>query len=309
MLLVGCGYMGREYIKALKILDEEFIVIGKTIDKCKNLEKEFDIEVFPHGIDDFFRTCKKKYNRCIIATPIDVLENHLEIILENGIQHVLIEKPGGLDVNNMERICSKYPDRHIVVAYNRRFYENVKKAREIILQDGGVRSFSLDITEIIHNINISRYNPIVLEKWFLSMTTHVIDLAFYLCGEPTKMKSMVKDSLDWHPTSAIFCGVGETRNGALFSYHGDWTSAGRWKLEIFTKNNLLIFCPLEHLKIQKKGELIINDIVTESDGLNIKPGIFEQTKIFINDPFNEIFISYRDQCERIKNIYNKMAGY
>ena len=55
----------------------------------------------------------------------------------------------------------------------------------------------------------------------------------------------------------LFCfsGAGISISGALFSYQANWQSAGRWSVEILTKKNRLILCPLEELKVQKRGVL------------------------------------------------------
>jgi predicted dehydrogenase len=230
--------------------------------------------------------------------------------MNTDINDVLIEKPGGLNLENMKRICNTYKDRHILVAYNRRFYSSTKKAIELIESDGGVQSFNMNITELIHKINVDKYEKQILDKWFLSMTTHLIDLAFYLCGKPDKLISFTKKgNIQWHKNS-IFTGSGETDKGALFSYHGDWDSAGRWKLEIFTKNHQIIFCPVEKIKIIKKGTLVIEEIdIDITDEEDIKPGILDQVRTFINDPCNSTFINYSEHCTRIEKYYNVMAGY
>ena len=44
------------------------------------------------------------------------------------------------------------PDTDVWLAYNRRFYEASKKAREIILADGGATSLHFEFTEWSHKI-------------------------------------------------------------------------------------------------------------------------------------------------------------
>lgn len=307
IIIVGTGYMAKEYIKSLIHLKKEFIVIGNTLQNCELIKKEFEnITVIPNGLESYFNNNDMIFSHAIIATPIHLLDNHLEIILETGIKYILIEKPGGLNLDKMKYLSEKFKDRKIFVAYNRRFYPSVIKAKEIINNDGGVLSFTFNITELIHKIDLKKYQLNVLNKWFLCMTTHLIDLSFYLGGNPKEIMCYNTESLNWH-NSAIFTGCGITENNIQFSYHGNWLSAGAWKLEIYTKNHLLIFSPLEELKIQKKGDNIINNITFNNN--NIKFGILEQVKIFLNDPENENLIEYSQHCQRIEKLYNIMAGY
>ena len=41
---------------------------------------------------------------------------------------------------------------------------------------------------------------------------------------------------------------------------------------------------------------------------NFKPGLYNQTKAFLNSEFSE-FCSLKEQYHLIKNIYNKISGY
>lgn len=307
ILLIGGGFMGKEYIKSLIRLDEDFVVVVKS-------ENQLLKDTYPHvkiisgGIDNFIENTKEwNFKSCIIATPIQFLEDNLEKILERGTQNVLIEKPGGTDNKKMKKIIDFYPDRTIVVAYNRRFYDTVEKAKEIIEEDGGVSSFSMQITELIHRIDPDKYDKLVLENWFISMTTHLVDMAFYLCGEPTFIESYTGPGKDWYKTG-VYVGCGKTEKGALFSYHGDWNSAGRWRLEICTKNHLLLFYPLEKLQIQKNGSMEIETIVLTEENTGIKKGIFEQTLLFLQNPKNEQFLTYDQQIKRLQDVYGKITG-
>ena len=162
IILVGCGYMGEEYIKSLIKLGKEFTVIGNTEKKCKKIREKYSINIISGGLEDYKFNIIPKY--IIITSPIQLLEKHLEIGLDTGCKNILIEKPGGLDLIKMEKICDKYNDRNIIVGYNRRFYRGVQKAKEIIEEDDGVLSFNLNITELIHLIDDNKYDNDVLDK-------------------------------------------------------------------------------------------------------------------------------------------------
>jgi len=64
-------------------------------------------------------------------------------LIKSGFKNILLEKPAGLneqEIKELAQTASHY-NATVLVAYNRRFYASVLKAKEIIEQDGGVTSF------------------------------------------------------------------------------------------------------------------------------------------------------------------------
>jgi hypothetical protein len=316
-LIIGTGYMAFEYIKSILKLDISCTIIGNTKNTCDKLKQKIkdelnkEINIIKGGIENI--VIINEYTHAIIATPIELLEEHLLILLKYGIKNILIEKPGGLDFKNLNNICNDYSNRNIFVAYNRRFYKTIQKALEIINQDDGVLSFTINITELIHLIDESKYNKKVLDKWVYSMTSHILDLAFYLGGIPNDITCHSNNKLKWHDSSAVFSGCGKTINNALFSYHGNWMSAGRWKIELYTKNHLILLCPLEELHIQKKGELHFNKIDCTNNEIsnNIKEGVFEMVNefMYIKNNINNKLITLKKHCYNTLHFYKKIANY
>jgi len=204
---------------------------------------------------------------------------------------------------------SEIKKANIYIAYNRRYFASVIKAKEIIEQDGGVVSFNFEFTEWAHVIAPLKKGNDVKEKWFLSNSTHVVDLAFNIGGIPKEFSSFTNGSLDWHPSASVFCGAGISENGALFNYTANWERAGRWGVEILTKNNKLILRPMEKLQIQKRGtilETFVTDIDYSLDD-NFKPGLYLQTKNFLKNNFDNM-CSIKEQNNNVE-IYNKIANY
>ena len=147
------------------------------------------------------------------------------------------------------------------------------------------------------------------EKWFLGNSTHVVDLAFFLGGKPKELCSFTSGSLDWHTTSSTFSGAGISENNALFSYQANWESAGRWSVEVLTKEHRLILRPMEKLQIQKKGSIAQNYDETINYDLDdaYKPGLYLQTKNFLNSHF-EYMCTIHEQYQMLST-YNKIASY
>jgi hypothetical protein len=141
-------------------------------------------------------------------------------------------------------------------------------------------------------------------------SSHVIDLAFHLCGKPKDWKCWHKGKgvIDWHPTSARFCGSGITDRGVMFSYLSDWQAPGRWGLELMTAKRRFILRPMEKLQVVKLGSVLIQFIEPENKiDYNFKPGLFNQTKKFLEGD-NYLMCPLSEQVKDMK-VYNMMAGY
>ena len=169
----------------------------------------------------------------------------------------------------------------VLVAYNRRFYNSVLHMKDFIKQDGGVSSMTFEFTEWIHKVKPLQRPSRVREHWLIA-NSHVIDLAFHLCGKPKNWQCWQNGSFEWHSASARFCGAGITNKGIMFSYLSDWQSAGSWCLELMTAKRRYILKPLEKLQAIKLGNNLIENIeLKDQMDIEFKSGLFLQTKKFL----------------------------
>ena len=267
--------------------------------------------VLSGGIKKYIEHRSKICTHSIVATGVENLYETTKILLDYGVKNILIEKPGALYDWQFKKLNSlaKEKNANTFIAYNRRFYASVLKAKEIIEQDGGVLSFNFEFTEWSHQIEELTKAEGVKERWFLANSTHVVDLAFFLGGKPKEIYSFSSGGLSWHPSASNFCGAGVSETDALFNYHANWESAGRWSLEVLTKKRRLIFRPMEKLQIQNLNEIVINfekSIDYELDE-NYKPGLYLQTKNFLENNFDNMCL-LENQYEMLE-LYNKMVNY
>lgn len=307
ILLVGPGKIGIEYGRILKDLGYHMIVVGRGKKSANNFKKNLNISVHLGGIDNWLKNHSIIPEYAIVAVNGTQLGNVCLKLINKGVKNILLEKPGGIDFNEIKEVASeaKNKDANVLIAYNRRFFSSVIKAKEIINDDGGVKSFHFEFTEWAHQIKDLNKPILVKKNWFLHNSTHVVDMAFYLCSEPKKIYSLKGGKLDWHPDGSIFVGAGITEKNSLFSYHSNWTSPGRWSLEVLTNNKRLIFKPLEKLKCQKIGYLEINNIDLKNKyDLKFKPGFYLQVKNFLEGKWINM-MNIHDQVKRL-NIYEKI---
>jgi len=309
--LIGAGGMAQDYIKVLDGLDQKFIVIGRGEESAENCQNSTECSVVVGGLDNFLSTKPKVVPHAIVSVGVEKLYDTTKELLDYGVKSILVEKPGAMNKEEFEDLLllSKEKESNIFIAYNRRFYASTIKAQDIINQDGGVTSFNFEFTEWSHIIETIKKADGVKEKWFLGNSTHVVDMAFYLGGKPKEISSFSSGGVSWHPSASNFAGAGISENNALFSYHANWESAGRWSVEILTKEHRLIFRPMEKLQIQKRGAIAqeFDESIDYTLDEKYKPGLYLQTKSFLDNNIDRM-CTIDEQSDMI-DVYNKMANY
>lgn len=303
IVIVGAGPMSIEYAKVLDGQKREYIVVGNSKVGAVNFEKAVNKKVILGGVEKWIEDCSgEDFNsyKAIVAVNENLLGSITMKLLKANFKDILVEKPGGLNLEEIKNVSALAAEKKAVVyiGYNRRFLASTIKVQELIKHDGGLTSFNFEFTEWGHIIKDLIKNEGVLEEWFIQNSSHVIDLAFYIGGSPIEMKSFISGSSSWHPKGTVFSGAGITENKALFSYNANWESAGRWWVEFLTKEHRFIMKPMEKIFIQKRGsiqvdELIIND---EYDQL-YKPGLFKQVEAFVE--FENKLMTIDDQVKMI----------
>ena len=286
ILLVGAGKMAIEYAKVLKAQNVPFEVIGRGEASASEFEKQIGVSVIRGGLEAV-KTETLRGKKAIVAVSVEALAKTTTALMEAQVSDILLEKPAGLNAKEVGEVAkaAHLGGARLSVAYNRRFYASTQKARELIAEDGGALSFVFEFTEWAHVIEPLPLSKETKENWLLANSSHVIDLAFFLGGKPKEIEARTSKSgaLPWHPRAAIYSGSGISETGALFSYNANWLSAGRWGVEILTKNRRLILRPLEKLFEQKKGEIEIKEILLDDElDKKFKPGVYREVEEFLS---------------------------
>lgn len=302
VLLIGAGPMAISHAQVLKGMDLKFIVVGRGKQSAKSFQEETKINVITGGIDKWLSENKEYPKYVIVAVTGTQLGKVTRTLIKHGIKNILLEKPGGLDNNDIKSVAenAKKSNTNIFLGYNRRFYASALKAKEIIEEDGGVNSYYFEFTEWPHTIVPLKKDPEVKKRWVLHNSTHVIDLAFYLGGEPEEIHSYLRGGFDWHPDGSIFTGAGVSKGGALFSYHSNWDAPGRWGVEILTQKHRLIFRPLEKLQIIKLKSVALEEVkIDDQLDIKYKPGLYRQLKAFLEGDSSN-FINIHQHAARLE---------
>ncbi|OLS19111.1 MAG: hypothetical protein HeimC2_42690 [Candidatus Heimdallarchaeota archaeon LC_2] len=311
ILLVGTGSMGTAYAKVIKELGLSFAVIGRGEVSASQFRNETGIEPLIGGLSNWLATNPICPKIVIVAVNVENLAQTAIELMNYGVDKILLEKPGGLKFNEIQKVynLSIETKTHVCIAYNRRFYTSVIEANRIIQEDGGVSSFNFEFTEwghIIENLEISKE---LKESWFLANSSHVIDLAFYLGGYPISLSTYISGTLPWHPKASKFSGSGISKNEAIFSYIANWEAPGRWGVEVTTKKHRLILRPLEKLQVQKIGSVKIEEWEID-DRLDekFKPGLYLQVKEFMANQQSEQLISIENHVKQVNEIFMQILN-
>lgn len=307
--IIGAGTIAQEYAKVLTALGYQFQMIGRGEEKARQVEEALGYKVIRGGLDSYIETTPEAPEAAIVATNLGSLAPNTLALLKFGVKRILCEKPGFLFTDECEKVAAlaKEKKAEVYLAYNRRFFSSVLKAQEIIAEDGGVTSFNFEFTEWGHVI--AKYNKPQgeLQNWLYANSSHVIDLAFFLGGEPVQMDCHTSGEISWHKPAA-FAGSGVSDKGALFSYQANWAAPGRWGVEVLTSQHRLYLRPMESLQIQNLGSVAINPVeIDDHLDKEFKPGFYLETKAFFEGG-TERLCSFAQQEKHVKEIFNKIRG-
>lgn len=304
--LIGTGNMAVDYAKVLKAQNQVFTVVGRGDESAARFEEITGIKPSTGGIEKYLETNHFAGNAyVIIATGTQDLMQTLLTVLKAGAFKVLVEKPAAISIDQLlenEETLKPFNEK-VYVAYNRRFYGSVIEAKKLIEEDGGLQSMHFEFTEWAHKIELIQKAPNVKENWFFANSTHVVDLAFYIAGQPIDWKAYSKPgTLTWHKKTN-FTGAGITEKGVLFSYISNWESAGRWGIELLTRKRRIYLKPLETVGVQSKGTIqVLEHSFNNSLDKDFKPGLYKQTEAFINSDIN-LLVGIIEHLRKSKMIY------
>jgi len=129
VLIIGAGYIAREYAIALsKLKISNVTILGKS---KKNLEKfkEFsNFKIITGGYEKNLSKIKKK-DLVIVATPIQELMSVTKKVIENEHGRILIEKPGSIFKNDLIELEQLIKKQKVRIGYNRLLYPSFNKLK------------------------------------------------------------------------------------------------------------------------------------------------------------------------------------
>ena len=308
VLIIGGGEMGKQYAHALtKMNIKNVTIVSQTQKDPKEFSDKFHYEFLSEGFEKNLPQLKKM-DLVIVATPTPLLVPATKLAIKYGQNNILIEKPGSLYHEELSSILNLKSQR-IRIAYNRILYPSFQKLKSMTEDDGGITSCTFDFTEWVHRIPFGIYKDDEYQYWGIANSLHVISMAMEIIGMPKEISTYQLGSLEWHSSGSTFVGSGITQKNIPFSYHADWGSAGRWGIEVTTKNNVYRLIPLEELYVCPKGKVDWKPVKLEPSYPEIKPGISEEIAVMLHHDLEsklnmislEKAIEYNKLAEKIFN--------
>ena len=308
VLLFGSGYMAEEYAKVLRQLKAEVYVIGRNKEKAERLAKKYGFQGYGGGTKALNCFDVKKIDLVIVASAVESLCAIALTCIQKGTKNILIEKPGALTLNELKRMKKKSKGVHIRIAYNRRFCNSVMKLKEKIREDRGALGCFFDFTERERAILNSGKPNAVLNRWGFVNSSHVIDAAFHLIGNPVELNTSRSGSWPNHRTGTTFVGNGKAKN-CLFSYFATWAGGGRWNIELSTKEGRYRLSPLEELQFCKKNQFAWDTIpLNDDDDKKFKPGLYKMVKSVLTKKDYKNLPNLNEQIKLCTTV-NRIFGY
>jgi len=263
LLLIGAGAAGRDYVRALRLLGVEKIdILSRRQEPAVALCREYGLgRAFGGGLDTL-PGIVDRYDRFIVASPIETLLPYLKALVERTRHPVLLEKPVALVAADLADHLGCHPNGNVMVGLNRLFYPSVIELKRRLEEDP-VRSADFSFTEWLHRVNLSQYAPEVLARWGIGNSLHVISTVFDLIGRPQVLHAEVagQNEVEWHPAGSAFLGAGRSEHGVPFAYAADWLSAGRWSAAFRTAAGAYHLEPFEGLSFCPKGSVKRAEVV------------------------------------------------
>lgn len=309
ILLVGAGYMGREYAKVFKKMGLSFTAITRTQKTADKYEEDTGAKAIVDNLKHFLDNNTEKFTHAVSAVGDLYHIETSEILIRYGIKNILVEKPLSVYLEPLLKFDEFVKENHanIYIAYNRRFYSSTRKALEIIKEDGGLQNVAFEFTEWKNKIDFSIFPKEVQNEWLIANSSHVIDLAFYFAGKPIDYRfySSRKNNKD----SDIYVGAGVTDKNIFFSYEANWDGPGRWAVELITGKHRLYLKPMEKLAIQNLNSVAVEEYKIDDEQIDIdfKPGIYKEVEAFLFGHNRNSLKTIAEQIESLK-IYNEITN-
>lgn len=310
IVLIGAGKMAQAYAKVLDAKGLRFTVVGRGQESATAFEDATGIPAITGGLDSYLASTSHSIAPvAIVALPVADLSMACMALIKAGTQRILVEKPAGLNLTELETLNALAEEHgaEVRVALNRRFLASTLEVEKRAQEDGGISSFTFEFTEWGNVISQTKHPAHVKDNWFLANSLHVVDLAFHLGGKPCDLFATSMGELDWHPRASRFSGAGRTHAGAVFSYHADWAAPGRWGVEIMTPKHRFILRPLEQVQVQELNKIAIETAeIDDTLDQKFKPGLYLMVEAFIDSINLDRLPTISEHCQNTKEIYTLM---
>ena len=285
--IIGCGNIASFHVPAIR-------AAGMEIEHCASSPNSKTIKHFAtqNNINQIWSDPKKlanSYNQwdgIVIATSITATMDLLNIAIKSN-KPILVEKPVTISSINLKQFLTTAP-RNVIVAYNRRYYNTVQRARDFVLHKQKIRA-SMVLPE---NISSEFENPFLPHQ---VNSVHGFDILNYIFDSISIEHVVTSNNNDpFFGRQAIL----RSKAGHLINLNMNWNAPSNFKLSLDDGQEQLDLCPFEKFQLYRGMKVIepskqypvrqyIPDLIESGNvfdnmQFNIKPGFLEQSIEFSN---------------------------
>src|SRR5680860_660972 len=102
VLLVGAGNMGVHYTRVLTALGYQPEVVCRSAETAKEFRNQTGFPACSGGLSAYLAKNGALPERAIVAVDVDQLASVTEELVRNGAKEILLEKPGALNLEELE---------------------------------------------------------------------------------------------------------------------------------------------------------------------------------------------------------------
>ncbi len=209
-----------------------------------------------------------------VVGPCDAMAALADAAAGTGLP-LFLEKPVGLSAAETRAVAARVAVP-TMVGLNRRFYEVVQRARDVVAAAGGLRAMEIHMPEDMGRVPADRHAEVTLRQWQFANSVHLLDLFRFLGGEPARVQ-----------TANVVRGVGDRsynalvafESGAVGHYNGQWYAPGGWRVALYADGVMVELKPIEQATVFRRGAAA-ETIGPSGPDATFKAGLFGQAAAF-----------------------------
>lgn len=278
--IVGYGKLGAAHHKVFNALNAEVVATcNRSVESNSRAKKAGIHRVY----DDIGEMMLREDLDGVVCSPA-MLNNYK--VCGQLIPYqvpILLEKPPGTTDDQLESLITaaeKYNTK-VMVATNRIWYSNLKRALNLIGGKDGIRGVTIQWSENPgHLRNTRKFSDEMIRTRSYSNTIHGFSILDCLCGDIQDFKLHHRRSSNQFEFDISLHGISE--RGVLSTFITSWSNPIPWRLSFYGNGYHFDFSPLETCTCTNLSNRSITEIQLDEYDKSFKPGLYAQNNHFLN---------------------------
>ncbi len=279
--VIGAGNIAQQHLPVLRALPECDLVslVDTNADTLAESADRFDVPNRCTSVDDLLD--QNRPDAVFVLVSVLHVADVVTRFLTERIP-TFTEKPPGLYTRQTRALAKLAQERGTpaMVGVNRRFYSTLTEGRHKLLDEGPVRSVTVDAHEDIDRLRTgTKFPPEVIARWSAANGIHALDLLRYFGGDVAKVES-VQQIVEGPMPDGVTATL-EFENGAHGRASMDWFAPGDHRFEVRTTaatltSNRGYSTVLLRRRAKDPEEIALSDIDRQ-----FKAGFYRQDQTFL----------------------------